>query len=274
MLCLAIFCQGCISDYDLIGLIYSTDGANARFEHSDEWNKAHPFKNLVVNGDEYQILVAADSHVGGVSNLEVFLTESKKAENSAFVLVGDITSGKKKDYLTLKNELPGYTEVPNFLMVGNHDLYFDGWKTYFDYFGSSTYCYTIQTNAATDLFICLDSGNGTLGNKQLAWLESVLAAGRSNYRNCIVFSHVNFFLNRHTTSANPLVNELYVLMDLFQKYKVDFVISGHDHERSFNEFGYTTYITLDALLDGLPNASFMKLYYRNGKLGYTFQEIP
>ncbi len=273
LLYLLLLFQGCNSNYDLTGFVYSADGANSRFKQSKTWNKTHPFKNLVVSGEEYQILVAADSHIGGVNNFRTLLTEARKPENSAFVMVGDIVSGKKEDYLTFKNELPDFNEIPYFLMVGNHDLYFGGWETYYEYFGSSTYYFTIQTNSASDIFICLDSGSGTLGDKQMEWLKNVLSTERSNYRNCVVFSHVNFFRNRHTLSTNPLVSELYVLMDLFQKYDVNLVISGHDHERSFNYFEDTTYITLDALVDGIPNASFLKLYYRNGKLGYSFQAV-
>lgn len=48
---------------------------------------------------------------------------------------------------------------------------------------------------------------------------------------------------------------------------------GHDHIRAVNQLGYTTYITLDALLDDYSNASFLKLKSSNGKVGYEFREI-
>jgi len=270
---LALFIAGCNSNLDFSGFIYSPDRVDSRFEQSDAWNKIHPFKKLIVNQENYQILVSGDNHIGGLTNFNIMLNEAKKPENLAFVMVGDIVTGKKEDYLAFKNELPDFGEVPYFLMVGNHDLYFDGWKIFYEYFGSSTYYFTVQTPTVKDIYICLDSGGGTLGDKQLAWLKNLLKTERDNYRNCIVFSHVNFFRDRHTGSTNPLVPELEVLLDLFSKYHVNMVIMGHDHVRAIDKFGYTTYLTMDALKDGVENASFLKLSIKEGKVVYEFQRI-
>jgi hypothetical protein len=54
---------------------------------------------------------------------------------------------------------------------------------------------------------------------------------------------------------------------------VKYIISGHDHYRSINEFGKSTYITLDALLDGFPEASFLKLKVTANKADYEFQAL-
>lgn len=265
--------SNCSGNLDFSGFIQSPDRVNTRFEQSDAWNKTHPFKTLHTESENYQLLVAADIHIGGLKNFKILLEEAKLPENLAFVLVGDIVTGKKEDYLVLKNELPDFDEVPYFLMAGNHDLYFDGWKTFYEYFGSSTYYFSVETPTVKDLYICLDSGSGTLGNKQIAWLKKLLETERDNYRNCIVFSHVNFFRDRHTGSTNPLVGELEVLLGLFADHQVNMVIMGHDHIRAVNEFGYTTYLTLDALIDNFSNASFLKLKISDGKVGYEFREI-
>jgi UDP-2,3-diacylglucosamine pyrophosphatase LpxH len=265
--------SGCSSKLDFSGFLFPDDLVDSRFVQSDQWNQTHPFKNLVVTSENYQLLVAADSHIGPIGNFNKFLTQASKPENTAFVMVGDIVSGHKEDYLVFKNALPDFNLVHYFLMAGNHDLYFDGWKSFYEDFGSSTYYFTVQTPTQSDLYICLDSGSGTLGGKQLAWLKNVLSTKRANYRNCVVFSHVNFFRNRHTGSTNPLVDELYVLMDLFAENRVDMVISGHDHVRSINNFGFTTYITLGAILDNFPQASFLKLKVTSTKADYEFVDL-
>lgn len=51
----------------------------------------------------------------------------------------------------------------------------------------------VNTSEASDLFICLDSGSGTLGEKQLAWLREILEKKRANSQNCFVVTHNNFF---------------------------------------------------------------------------------
>lgn len=267
-----LFC-GCSQKWDASGFFFPDDLVDARFAQSEQWNQSHPFKNLVVSSENYQLLVAADSHIGPLVNFEKFLSQASKPENTAFVMVGDIVSGQKEDYQRFKNALPDFSQVHYFLTPGNHDLYFDGWKSFYAYFGSSMYYFTVQTPGKKDLYICLDSGSGTLGGKQLAWLKQVLSTQRTSCRNCVVFSHVNLFRNRHTTSTNPMVEELYVLMDLFDRYKVNLVINGHDHQRFVNNFGNTTYITLDALQDSNPNASYLKLKVTPENAGYEFVDL-
>ena len=43
-------------------------------------------------------------------------------------------------------------EKPVFLITGNHDLFFDGWKTFYEFFGSSTYYFTVSTPEVPDLY--------------------------------------------------------------------------------------------------------------------------
>ncbi|MCK5839788.1 MAG: metallophosphoesterase [Bacteroidales bacterium] len=270
---LTLLLSGCYKDLDLSGFIRSTDRVNTRFTQSEQWNSQHPFHEIIVAENNYSILVAADSHVGGTINFDKFVNEASEPDISAFVMVGDIVTGKEEDYAVFRQLLPSFDTVPYFLMAGNHDLYFDGWKTFYDYFGSSTYIFTIKTNQATDLFICLDTGGGTLGNKQLIWLENILQQSRSNYRNCTVFTHNNFSRPRKTMSTNPLVEELHILLDLFAAHDVNLVINGHDHSRAEEFFGGTTYLILDALLDGAPDASYLKLSVHNGEISYEFIDI-
>ncbi len=264
---------GCNGILDYSGFLYSPERVDDRFVQSNDWNQTHPFKKLTVNSENYHLLVGADSHIGGLVNFDKLVSEARKPENVGFVLVGDIVTGHKADYDVLKNALPDFFDVPYFLMVGNHDLYFDGWKTFYAFFGSSTYYFTVQTPTVKDLFICLDSGGGTLGGKQLAWLKNVLETVRPDYRNCVIFSHVNFFRDHHTGSTNPLETELEVLLPLFAKNHVNMVIMGHDHRRAIDKLGDTTYLTMDGLLDRLSSASFVKLEVSESKLGYEFQSI-
>ncbi len=264
----------CIDDVDFSGLIRSTDRVNTRFTQSEEWNKTHPFQNIDVVSENYNILIAADVHVGDVKNLNTFLTEAAKPENIAFVLNGDFVTGKKDDFDRFNTQLNSQNLTkPYFLTVGNHELYFDGWKTFYEYFGTSVYYFTVNTSAGNDIYFCLDTGGGTLGSKQLEWLRSTLVSERHKYRNCIVFSHVNFFRDRRTASTNPLVPELYVLIDLFAKHTVNLVIMGHDHVRATDELGKTTYLTLDALSDEATNASYLQLQVTKSDFRYEFTEI-
>jgi predicted phosphodiesterase len=262
-------CNACEKS-DLSGFFIASESVNLRFEQSMEWNAFHPYHEIVVPSEDYVILSMGDSHVGSINNLTTFLNIAKSANASAIVMVGDLTSGNASDYDVFQENIPDPDSLPSFLMVGNHDLYFDGWKQFQSRFGSSTYIFTIKTPAAKDLFICLDTGSGTLGNKQLDWLKEILQTSRNEYRYCTVFTHCNLFRNRHTLSTNPLVEELEVLIDLFTIHHVDMVITGHDHKKFSDHFGNTTYITMDALMDGLDYSGYFQLNIKNGNLDYEF----
>ncbi|MBP6611717.1 MAG: metallophosphoesterase, partial [Paludibacter sp.] len=192
---------------------------------------------------------------------------------NALVLNGDICNGNKSDYENYATQVKQVKPIPYFPLVGNHELYFGGWSSYLSYFGSSTYYFTIKTNQSEDLFICLDTGSGTLGSKQLEWFKNLLKTKRSTFRNCIIFTHNNLYRIRHTSSTNPLTEELMVLTELFARYKVNIVVAGHDHQKNIVSLGNTNHITLNAMLDGFNHADFLTLSCTNGELEYQFTDL-
>jgi UDP-2,3-diacylglucosamine pyrophosphatase LpxH len=251
----------------------SAETANQRFSQSIEWNNTHPYRELTIQSDDYLILSMGDSHVGGTENLDSFCDLAKARKATVIVMVGDLTTGQNKDWDIFEQHLPLQDSLPSFLMAGNHDLFFNGWKEFRSRFGSSSYLFTIKTPIATDLFICLETAGGTLGDDQTDWLINILEKMRSGYRHCIVFTHNNFFRTRHTDSTNPLVEELQVLMGLFAKHNVEMVITGHDHKQDVVVFGITTYITMDALKDGFSNAGYFQIRVRNSNIDYVFEKF-
>jgi predicted phosphodiesterase len=259
--------------FEMRGFVDAYESADERFNQSMEWNSNHPFQEITVSKDDYSFFVMGDSHIGSTKNLDFFLQEAVKSKAEAVVMVGDITMGYAEDFETLKQHLPAKDVIPSFLIIGNHDLYFDGWKTYFSLFGSTTYYFSVKTPQSTDLFICLDSGSGTFGSKQLDWLKEVLESKRPLYRRCVLFSHVNLFRIRHTFSGNPFVEELRVLLELCAKNKIDMVVSGHDHKGNVVTFGNTTFVTMDLLQDDFENSGYFKLFVKNGKIEYEFVNI-
>lgn len=259
----------CLEDTDLSGFITNYKPVNERFSQSMAWNKTYPQKTIVTSDSNYVLYVAADVHIGGTANFDVFLNKAIANNIAATILVGDIVTGHKHDYDTLRQHLKKAAPVPCFPMAGNHDLYFKGWQYFYSYFGSSTYTIIVEKGTEKDLIICLDSGGGTLGTEQLKWLKEQLET-RKNYRNCMVFTHNNFFRARHTTSTNLNIDELYLLLDWFNDYKVNLVVMGHDHQHSVETFGPSTYITLGALQDSFKDASYLELSVQNTSFTYRF----
>lgn len=259
--------------FEARGFLVSYESADERFNSSMGWNNAHPFKEIHVPADDYSIYVMGDSHVGGTNNLDFFLDKAGKMNATAVVMVGDLTNGHTADYDKILQNLPGQDSLLTFGITGNHDLFFGGWESFYSLFGSSTYFFTVKTPQSSDLYICLESGGGTLGTNQLEWLKNTLQTERSKFRHCVLFTHINFFRERHTISTNPPVEELLGIMELNIENQVDMVIAGHDHERNVVKFGNTTYITLDALEDGLQNSGYLILSCNQDNLNYEFINI-
>ena len=258
---------------DLGGIFIVNESVNQRFEQSVEANNLNGDFGFVTNVDDYQIVAMADVHIGGTKYFDKAIEQIKATNALAIILNGDICNGNDEDYDTLENHLPSKSELNYFLIAGNHELYFGGWQEFYKRFGSSTYYFTVKTPEATDLFICLDTGSGTLGSKQLAWFKKLLVDERDKYRKCIVFTHTNIYRIRHTSSTNPVNEEVLVLTELFAKHKVDMAITGHDHIKNVVKLGNTTHITMNAMYDGFKDAGYFKLNVMNGKIGYEFIDI-
>lgn len=259
--------SSCIKNEDI------AETANQRFIQSMDWNNAHSYREIIVQEDDYMILSMGDSHIGGTNNLDRFFTIAKTKNVTAVVMAGDLTTGQEKDYKVFEEHLPSQDSLASFSVAGNHDLFSNGWNEYYSRFGSSSYHFTIKTPNATDLFICLETGGGTLGTRQLEWLTNLLHTSRKGYRNCFVFTHNNILRPRHTDSTNPLVEETGALLTIFAEYQVDMVITGHDHKQDATVFGITTYIIMDALKDGQSNAGYFKLDVKDGNIDYEFENF-
>jgi len=256
-------------------ILIATESANERFNQSEESNQKIPFREISVPSDDYQILSMADSHVEttNTQNLDLFFKAAKLTKPAAVILDGDLTNGRSNHYDVFEKHLPVQDSLSLFFVAGNHDVYFNGWKEFYSRFGTSTYRFSIKTPFAKDMFVCLESGGGTLGDNQISWLTNTLRTCRSEYRYCFVVTHNNLFRAHHTPSTNPMTDELGVLIELFTKYRVNMVITGHDHKRDDSLFGITRYIQLDALQDGMSNASYFKIHIREGNLDYSFENI-
>jgi predicted phosphodiesterase len=272
-LVIILLLNSCAKDLDFSGLFYSDESANERFDKSMVWNSIHDPLHVIVPEEKYSYLIAGDSHVGGTINLDKFFGKAADPEISFILFAGDLTTGHEEDYSVFDEHLSNKNILPTFLIVGNHDLFFDGWESYYAHFGSSTYTFTVTTPTTTDLYICLETGSGTLGDKQLSWLTDILKNTRQQYNNCVVFSHTNFFRAHHTSGTNMLVEELGLLLELFADYNVDMVVMGHDHQRSEEWFGNTLYLTLDAIEDNFSEASYVKVTTKDKSCNYEFLSV-
>ncbi|MCQ2351821.1 MAG: metallophosphoesterase [Paludibacteraceae bacterium] len=252
-------------------LVSSSPTPDARFDKSMEWNNAHEYPVLKVP-DSYRVYVCSDTHIQTTTDkFSRFVSAYKHDSNCKFAVhLGDLVSGKEHHKLVYS-----VMQEPIFTIVGNHDLHFAQWSSFVEYWHTSTYY--VETVSETsgrklDLFIFLDSGNGTLGSKQMDWLRELLMV-TSGYRNIIVCTHTDFFQGKafDGNSANYPLEETYTLTNMFRQYGVKLVLTGHKHNWDDVTFAGVRYLTLESLKDDADNTSYVVVSVGNE---LNFEKIP
>jgi len=269
VLLLAVSCN---NDLDEAGFLYTKYSVEERFEMSQNWLEQHSPVNIIITDSTYRIFLFADTHIGTSMEVRQMLN---KADTCAVAAIGagDVCRGHVESYDSLEALVNDYPGLPIFMTTGNHDLYFGNWPEFYSRFGASSYYFSVSTPVASDLFIVLDSGSGTLGGSQLDWLTEILEAKRHLYRYVTITTHLNFFRDGPSVICGLPPEELYSLLDLFMEYEVNMVVSGHEHHRYENVLGPTQFVTVEALHDEESNSSWVELEIGNGIFDYQFKPV-
>ena len=272
---------GCNNHFQFKGFIVPTgDMVNQRFEQSAEMYKDLKYGTIEAQ-ENYMFYVATDPHIKVThTNLSIFNDALKNDKAASFgVILGDC--------IDVKDNLPKYLEAfeyaPDrhaynhtiFHIVGNHDLYFDGWDDFKELVGPSVYWFEVVFPGGKDLFISLDTATGTLGNKQIKWLKSFLSENRANYRHSFILTHVNIFNTDNTqkTSGNLPLEETYALLDLFRSHNMSLVLQGHDHYREELTYNKIRYVVLGTIKDACDEPEYLKVGVNQEGINLDWQYI-
>ena len=267
---------------DLKGMLMPTgEGVERRFEQSVQMNK-----ELKVPGTEaqegYSFYVATDPHIYETNkNLTAFNDAFRNDQEASFgVILGDC--------IDVKDNLPKYLETlayyPErhsfnhkvFHVLGNHDLFFNGWVNFKELVGPAVYWFEVVFPEGKDLYISLDTATGTLGNRQTKWFKSFLSENRKNYRHCIILTHTNLFYtdNSQVSSGNMPFEESMALIDFLGRNDVSLVLQGHDHHREDLTYDNVRYTVLGAIKDGMDRPEYLKINVNQEGLQLAWQYIP
>ena len=141
-------------------------------------------------------------------------------------------------------------KFPFFPVVGNHDITHNGWALYTSIFHSSFYEFTVRVGNTDeyDHFIFLDTANGTLGEKQVEYIEEGLLKTDKPIRHTFVFSHTNLFRPSSNQFASTFPREeMYYLFNKFEEWGTDIMFCGHVHKWDDRTFGTVHYLTLESM---------------------------
>ena len=253
-------CDPDSTNYDVIGMVAgSSPRIDLRFQDSQAYNEEHGFATIAAPAEDYHIYVCTDTHVDfSRNNWETFIN-AYRADTLCPVAIhlGDLINAQNHfQYMaSALTDLPHNPAKPDTLMalVGNHDIYFNQWSEFLKYWHTGSYYFIVSTpSGQQDLFIVLDSSEGTMGSKQLAWLRDLLSwADTQTFRHRVVCTHTCFF-KRDTSqghTSNYSLEETYTLLNLFCQHQIEMIWTGHDHSREVTQIKSLTAIIVDSIED-------------------------
>jgi UDP-2,3-diacylglucosamine pyrophosphatase LpxH len=240
--------------------------------------------------------VASDTHVGAGDNRQDLTLEMIKQiadpENNFdyFFSLGDLVengSSRSQWQEALTDMSPIISSIPAGFVPGNHDTLFRGLDFY------HYYCYPdgIVTKSGSGLYYRIDNGPihflvldlewsaETYSAAQAAWLEDQLKTIPDNDWK-IVMSHGFYYSSGYIFHGRQWYDNpetIQALTPLFEKYKVDLVFSGHNHQMELLQHSGVTYVVCGAF-GGLPDPtrkyiSPASLWYTTGQFGFMDVKI-
>ena len=276
---LAIFC-GC-STHDFKGLLFPTGaGVEKRFEQSQEMTSDKPVATIPA-AEEYEFYVCTDPHINDTAkNLRRFNDDLRNDAGASFgIILGDCTDVRDNlhaylDALAYHPDRHEYNQKI-YHVLGNHDLFFNGWVDFRESAGPSVFWFEVVFNGGKDLYISLDTATATLGRKQTEWFRAFLAENRKNYRHCVILTHTNFFYTDKSqgSSGNMTIEESFSLIDLLGRHDVSLVLQGHDHFREDITYGNVRYVILGAIKDGSETPEYLKAEVSPSGINLNWQSI-
>ena len=269
---------------DVLGMVVNRSDTEERVADWLDWDNQHnPFVIDSV-ADTYRFYSCSDVHHNDDnSRLTAYITEERNDPQAVFsIIAGDIANESgEQPYILCEEAMTFHPALqtkndPCYPIIGNHDVYYNCADFFKQHFHTSTYTVTVKTlGGYQDLFVFLDSGNGTHGSRQLEWLEQQLAH-RSNYRHCFVISHNWLFRTNYNYTTTPAANlpedEQYAFMDLMSRNNVEMVVMGHFHYRDVKRFNGVTYVMTDNFNDGGTTPSYM-VFTVGEQINYEYKTL-
>ena len=279
--CLFLCSMASCSRLDLVGMFNGTSPTiDERFEVSQQYNTKHGFVTLLAPRENYHVYVCTDTHIADTRNCWENFIDTYRADSLCPVAVhlGDIIDAKTdfqyvQDALSRVSGRSSRAKDTLMAVAGNHDIYFSQWEDFIAAFKTSTYYFIVETpSGARDLYVVYDSADGTVGSKQLKWLENTLQwASRQGFRHIVGCTHTHLFKRDGSQghTSNFTLEETYALLDLLTRYGVQMVWSGHDHIREITRVKGMTCIVVDSMKDDDKNPGYM-LVTMGEKITYDF----
>lgn len=262
------------ANYGFYQLLFGEEDVDERFSgFSNLSGETVLSSDLGLNG-KYSFIVVTDVHIGASdvhsSKMNDFLDEisslfesGDKTKIPRFIVnLGDTADGghlsefneynsyleKIRNLALEKNVVSSAEDFKVYTILGNHDLYNNGWtdwkKTIYPY--KSTYYFSLSSGFGSSpfSFYFVDTGNGAFGTDQLDSFEKLLKLDANPK---MVFSHYPFYSDNVPLMALEDTAERNYLLSLFAKNNVKSLFGGHVHRVFEHDLGSFSQVNTSAL---------------------------
>lgn len=262
------------ANYGFYQLLFGEEDVDERFSGFSDLSGETVLSSDLGLGGKYSFIVVTDVHIGASdvhsSKMSEFLDEisslfesSDKTKIPRFIInLGDTADGghlsecsdynsyleRIRNLAVKKNVVDSAEDFKIYTILGNHDLYNNGWKnwkkTIYPY--KSTYYFSLSADSSSlpFSFYFVDTGNGAFGTDQLDDFEKLL---KSDSNPKMVFSHYPFYSDNVPFMALEDTTERNYLLSLFAKNNVKALFGGHVHTVFEHGFGDFSQINTSAL---------------------------
>jgi predicted phosphodiesterase len=201
------------------------------------------FKTPPAAGTPFEAVVFGDTRTRHELHRKVIAAIMEKSQAEVAFHTGDLVSDgfdSAQWPLFFDIERPLLKKMAFFPVLGNHER---GNYKYYDFFEVQSPYYSVDWGAAHFVILNSDVGNAALSSdartkfwdEQTRWLEEDLKKAEKAPFRVVVMHHPPFSATarRQGGGGNIFARGL---IALFEKYKVQFVFTGHDHNYQHHEF--------------------------------------
>jgi len=195
---------------------------------SDPWTRTEPNSVYIMSAWRFPLRVfwISDVHINTspvrMQNFRGIVRLANFLRPDLMVVTGDVVDNPREEYYELARQLISTLEMPVILVGGNHDHATEG--NYFER-------HLAPWNGSVDIgpihITTLDTGSGsidgTLDEKQLAWLDRDLNEHPGAKYKVIMFHHPMFNAN------NPRNETVHKIYEICSRRGVNLILNGHMH---------------------------------------------
>lgn len=224
--------------------------------------------------NQFSFAIMGDVHIGSDRGdiMEKAIDLSKNAGDSFIIFAGDITNNAESSEFSKFKEQVENKNMDYRVAIGNHDIYYQGWKHFKKFIGRSIYSFDADNVHIT----ILDSANGSLGERQLNWLEDDLQSTNKAIK--IVISHFPPWIGKFSNIFKmDSEEEAAILKNMLHENKVNYMFSAHYHGYEQAQLGFTKYIIsggVNRKLDPNEDSHFVRVIVNNNQVSTQYVEVP